>query len=281
MAFFRNFRIAQEFFGTAAEYDQVNYGGYLSQYDFVLNADGIINVSRNNYGTDTLSSIEGLWFNREQAWYPMNDIAGYVDTNGALIGNMRDNIFAGNDTNNSFYGGMGNDVIDGAGGLNDVANFDGELIEYTISQAADGSVQMSHPSWGVDQLSGVERLFFVRESTEYAVADAVSLTADLPVFRLDADGVINGTPGRDFMLGTQNTDQFYGGTGNDVFVGRGGFDQVNFDGALSDYTVTMSDTGAFIFQHPIWGTDILRGIEGIYLNGDAMWYPVVAATFGL
>lgn len=281
MAFFQNFRRAQEFLGTAAEYDQVNYGAYLYSHDFVLNADNTVTVSRNNFGTDTLTSIEGIWFGREQAWYPMEDIVGVIGNDGVLTGNGRDNGFMGNELDNTFYGGMGNDSFDGNGGANDLVNFDGELIEYTITQGDNGSVMMSHPTWGLDTLTDVDSVFFVREATEYSLIDAMALTEGLPVFRLDADGVLNGTPARDIMRGTNSPDQFYGGTGNDVFQGRQGFDQVNFDGALTDYMVTMSSNGAFIFDHPVWGRDVLRGIEGIWMGGEGMWYPVVAATFGL
>ena len=60
---------------------------------------------------------------------------------------------------------------------------------------------------------------------------------------------------------------------------RARLDQVNFDGSLSEYTVTQIE-GGYMFEHPIWGVDILRNIEGLWMSGEAVWYPVVAATFG-
>ncbi len=73
MAVFINQQGNQNYRGTAAEYDQVDYAGSLSDYGFTVNADGSITVSHPQFGTDTLSSIEGLWFQGEQRWYSMED----------------------------------------------------------------------------------------------------------------------------------------------------------------------------------------------------------------
>lgn len=283
MAFFFNQNGNENFRGTAGEYDQVDYQGALA--DFTITESGnTVTVAHPTWGTDTLTSIEGFWFNGERVWYSMADALRLSGGNtgggpGTFDGTAGHDVLIGSGANDEFYGGAGNDFIYGAGGARDTANFDGGLVEYTISRGANGDVLMSHPTWGEDTLNSVERLFFIRDGNEYSVTQAINQTNGLPDFRVDADIVINGTPNRDIMTGTNASESFYGGTGNDIYQGAGGFDQVNYDGALADYVVTQIPNG-YIFEHPVWGVDILRSIEGLYFSGEGVWYPVVAATFG-
>lgn len=284
MAFFDNTNGNQNFTGTVAEYDQVNYQGSLTDYVFTLNANDTITVAHPTLGTDTLISMEGFWFNGERAWYSTADafrLAGGDGGNTLVFdGTSAADVLIGNAQSNQFYGGAGNDVILGNGGALNTARFDGSLIEYTISRTINGDTLMSHPTWGEDTLTDIDRLSFIREGAEYTIQNALNITQNLPAFRVDTDVVINGTPNRDFMNGTGGSESFYGGTGNDIFNGGGGFDQVNFDGALSEYAVTQIP-GGFVFEHPIWGIDVLRNIEGLWMSGEGVWYPVIAATFGL
>ena len=272
----------QNYTGTAAEYDQVDYEGALLDYTFTQNANGTVTAVHPIWGTDTLSSIEGFWFGGEAAWYSLEDAIrltnptddGFVDANGIITGTTGNNTLRGNNQNNTFYGDRGNDGIDGNGGNYNQVDYDGALIEYTFTRNADGSVTASHATWGTDTLTDIDGFWFAREQAWYSIDDAINLTSAQPAFRLDDDGVLNGTPGNDRMIGTGADDFYYGGTGNDVYDGNGGYNQVNYDGALADYTVTRNGNGSYTFDHPVWGTDTLTNIDGLWFGGEGQWYAV-------
>lgn len=276
----------QQYRGTAAEYDQVDYVGALTDYTFTQNPNGTVTVAHATLGTDTLTSIEGLWFSGEASWYSMNDAIrlaggedsdGFIDANGTITGNAGNNVLTGTNQNSVFYGDRGNDIINGNGGNYNQAEYDGSLNEYTFTQNANGSVTASHATWGTDTLTDIDGLWFTREQAWYSIEDAVRLSEGEPTFRLDEDGVLNGTPGNDRMVGTAADDFYYGGTGNDTYNGAGGYNQVNYDGDLSDYTITQNGNGSFTFDHPVWGRDTLTNIDGLWLNGEAEWYAVDAS----
>ena len=288
MAVFDNTDRDETFRGTADAYDQVDYQGRLSDYTFTRNADGSVTVSHARFGTDTLIDIEGFWFHGEQAWYSLDDAirltqeadggTGWVDEFGTITGGTGDDVLTGaSGVQDIFYGDRGDDVFDGRGAEYDQVEYDGEMREYTFTRNADGSVTVSHPSWGTDTLVDIDGMWFVREQAWYSVDDAIALTADLPTFRIDADDVLNGTPGNDVMRADAGGTNFYGGTGNDRYVGRrDAYDQVNFDGDFADYTFTRADNGNVIAEHPVWGRDVLVQIDGIYFSGEGGWMSVDA-----
>lgn len=80
-------------------------------------------------------------------------LAGKLD--GA--GNALDNVLVGNESDNSFNGGPGNDAIDGAGGI-DMAQFSSLLTNYTMTRVETGWVAAG--SDGTDTLTNIERLQF-------------------------------------------------------------------------------------------------------------------------
>ncbi len=82
MAVFINEFGNQTYRGTAAEYDQVDYAGFLQDYSFTQNADGSVTVQHPIFGTDTLLSIEGFWFQGESRWYSMEDALALSPSNG-------------------------------------------------------------------------------------------------------------------------------------------------------------------------------------------------------
>lgn len=284
MAVFINRNGNQRFIGTDDEYDQVDYVGSLLDYTFTQNPNGTVTVTHAEFGTDTLSSIEGFWFGGEGAWYSLedairltnsdNDTGVFTDANGTIVGNTGNNQMIGSNQNDIFYGDRGNDFINGNGGNYNQVEYDGALVEYTFTLNADGTVTASHATWGVDTLVDIDGFWFIREQAWYSMDQAIAASEGQPEFRLDDDGVLNGTPGNDIMTGTNQDELYYGGTGNDSYNGGGGFDQVNFDGSLSDYTVTQNGNGSYTFDHPVWGTDTLTNIEGLWFAGEAQWYAV-------
>jgi len=166
-----------------------------------------------------------------------------------------------------FFAGRGFDNIDGGAG-NDTLRVDGDIIEWTFAFQDDGSLIMSHPTWGENTLTGIEQIVSLRAGESYSISEAIALTDQLPTFRVDNDNVLNGTLGNDFMQGDASGTSFYGGLGNDAFMGsETAFDQVNFDGLRSEYTFTQNANGTITSDHPIWGTDTLSNIDGIVFTG--------------
>ena len=169
----------------------------------------------------------------------------------------------GNDT---FFAGRGTDVINGGAG-NDTLNVDGDIFEWTFSANADGSVTMTHPTWGENTLIGIENIFSQRSGQSFTIDDAIASTDGLPRFRLDNDNVINGTNGDDNIQATADVQGFYGGTGDDVYFGTDNFEQVNYDGSRSEYNITQNNDGSITVDHPIWGTDTLNDIDALIFTG--------------
>ena len=302
--------------GLADEYSQVDYDGFAKDYTFTQNADGSITVTNATYGTDTLTNIDGIWFGGQKEWVAIEYLTGEdavvfepvdpapadpapvdpapadpvpVDPapadpapadpapTGPNTGTLIDGIITGsNDVNdtlvgdagdNTFFAGRGTDVIQGGEG-NDTLNVDGDIIEWTFTRNDDGSVTMTHPTWGENTLVGIEQIFSQRAGETFSIDDAIDSTAGLPAFRLDADNVINGTNGDDFIAADASVTGFYGGTGNDTFLAdEDGFVQVNYDGSSSEFNITQNGDGSITVDHPIWGTDTLINIDALIFTG--------------
>lgn len=258
----------QTIIGTNA-YDQVDYDGSRSDYIFVQNANGTVTVNRPGGLIDTLTRIDGFWFRGEEAWYSIEDIfdvdTGTV-TNGVITGSndVNDNL-TGTAANDTFFVGRGNDLVRGLGGT-DTLRVDGDVFEWTYSQDGD-TLTMTHPTWGVNTLISLERIFSLRSGQDFTVNQAIASTNGLPAFRLDNDNVINGTPGNDTIPGQVGVQGFYGGLGNDTYQGTGNFEQVNYDGARAEYTFSRNANGSIRVSHPIWGTDTLINIDGVIFTG--------------
>ena len=280
MAYFLNQAGEDRFRGTAEVYDQVDYSGSLMDYRFVLLSNGNVIAIHPTLGRDILYNIDGLWFEDEGRWYSIDDaiamtarVSGYTARDGVISGNQLNNVLRGTDGEDVFYGGLGHDRIYGRDGFDQV-NYDGSLDEYTVTMLGNGSVRVSSAIYGVDTLAGIEGLWFNGEGAYYSVQEAIDITAALPQFRFDEAGVLFGTGQSDIMRGDAGDNVFFGGMGNDVYVGRGGYDQVNFYGALEDYTITENANGSVNISHDLWGTDKLFGIEGLWFADEGQWYSL-------
>ena len=296
--------------GLADEYSQVDYDGFAKDYTFTQNADGSITVTNATFGTDTLTNIDGIWFGGQKEWVAIEYLTGEdavvfepvdpapadpapadpapVDPapadpapadpapTGPNTGTLIDGIITGsNDVNdtlvgdagdNTFFAGRGTDVIQGGAG-NDTLNVDGDIFEWTFTSNADGSVTMTHPTWGENTLVGIEQILSQRSGETFSIDDAIASTNGLPRFRLDNDNVINGTNGDDFITADANVQGFYGGTGDDTYFGTDAFEQVNYDGSRSEYNITQNGDGSITVAHAIWGTDTLNDIDALIFTG--------------
>ena len=254
--------------GTNA-YDQVDYDGFRADYIFVENVDGTVTVNRPGGVIDTLSSIDGFWFRGEEAWYSIEDIFD-ADTgtliNGVITGSndVNDNL-TGDDENNVFFVGRGSDLVRGLGGQ-DTLRVDGDVFEWTYLEE-DDVVTMTHPTWGVNTLIGIEQIFSLRSGQDFPIIQAIASTDGLPEFRLDNDNVINGTPGDDIIPAQTGVQGFYGGLGDDTYQGTANFEQVNYDGARAEYMFSQNADGSIRVTHPIWGDDTLLDIDALIFTG--------------
>lgn len=195
---------------------------------------------------------------------------------GYLEGTDGDDIFVGGNGLDVFYGGLGNDRYDGAGGDYNQVDYDGSASDYTFTLNDDGSITAEHSLYGTDILENIGGVWFTGEAAWYSVDDLVTsapgggtnvIVAD------DAGGYLGGTAGDDEFRGGAGVDVFYGGEGNDRFIGGGGdYNQVDYDGAASDYTFTANDDGTITAQHAQYGTDVLEGIGGVWFYGEGKWY---------
>ena len=174
----------------------------------------------------------------------------------------------------------GNQTYTGINGEYNQVDYTGSLSDFRIFRNADGSVTVEHPTLGTDTLNGIDGFWFGDEASWYSIDDAIAqtpgtnagggVTLQNGIFTGDAsDNIINGT--------TQN-DLFYGGRGDDVIDGGGGvYNQGQYDGALSDYIFTRNNNGSVTVDHPIWGTDTLTDIDGIWFIDEARWYSIADA----
>jgi glucose/arabinose dehydrogenase len=155
--------------GNAGEYDQVNYFGAREDYTFTQNADGTVTVVNTTSGTDTLTDIDGFWFNGSQQWLPLSAAlvpppnGGPIEgTSGddELFGTPNDDTMIGNGGSDFFAESDGNDTIIGDAGVYDQVNYFGFVEEYTFTQNADGTVTVVNNETGTDTLTEIDGFWF-------------------------------------------------------------------------------------------------------------------------
>lgn len=141
--------------------------GDLVEWTFFNNGDGTVTMQHATWGVNTISGIENIIFSRSQQTLSVNDAiaqtaglpAFRVDADGQINGTPFDDVMIGNGGDQTFYGGVGNDFMDGGAGF-DQATFDGFIRDYNIFQNADGSITLVSDIWGTDTVTNIEGLFF-------------------------------------------------------------------------------------------------------------------------
>jgi len=272
--------LGDDFYQGVSGFDQVAVDGYSDDFTFTIVDGRTITMSHDFWGTDTLRNIDGVWFGDEEQWYSIDALRAIANDsemgtgvliNGVITGtNEVDDLLLGDNGDNVFYAGeAGQDRL----------NVDGDVIEWTFTENANSTVTMTHATWGENILDGIETILFGRSGLTFTVTDAIAQTDGLPTFRLDGDGVLNGTNLDDQMTGTSAAEKFYGGLGDDDFDGLGGFDQINYDGLRSEYAFTQNGDGTISATHAIWGTDTFTNIEGLFFNGGETEFILVADLF--
>lgn len=194
---------------------------------------------------------------------------------GYLQGTDGKDKFVGGAGLDVFYGGKGDDLYQGGVGYNQV-DFDGAAADYTFTRNADGTITAVHPVYGTDTLQDIGGVWFSGENKWYDIEDLLTYTpGEVNVIEASAEGgYLRGTSGDDEFRGGEGTDVFYGGKGNDVYKGAGGYNQVDYDGAATDYTFTRNPDGSVTATHPDYGADTLKDIGGLWFSGENKWYSI-------
>ncbi|WP_210327727.1 calcium-binding protein [Aminobacter carboxidus] len=143
--------------------------------------------------------------------------------------------------NDSLYGQAGNDYLIGEAGQTQV-NYDGYAADYTFTLNADGSVTVSHPTYGVDTLIGIDSLWFSDEQKWCFIHE---LVAGAPIsIGTGNDSAFWGTPNGDTIVFTGGTGNYVdGAASNDTIVFVGDVTEYRIQGQGVNFTVTRAATG--------------------------------------
>lgn len=95
---------------------------------------------------------------------------------------------------------------------------------------------------------------------------------------MEGDDLLRGLMGRDLIEAGQGDDSLVGGTGNDTLVGGGGRDTAIVLGRMSDYALTVGQSGETYLTHePTGEVDALVGIEVVEFLDDTVAMDELAA----
>lgn len=252
------------------------------------NADGSVTVTHATYGTDTLKNIQGVMFFGEGKYATVEEMVAssgggghegnhIVGTTGddRLAGTAADDHISAGAGNDALYGGFGNDYLDGETGDYNQVDMDGQASDYTFTRNADGTVTVENATFGTDTLKNIQGVWFYGENKWYALDDLAPATGPANTINgTDGNDTLEGTIANDVINAAAGDDVLYGGLGNDVIDGGDGNDMVDFNGSVSDYTITKNGDGSITFANATWGTDTVKNVESVYFFDSAEWMPV-------
>jgi Ca2+-binding RTX toxin-like protein len=232
--------------------------------DLVALIDGSSNVITGTSSDDYLAGTSD------------NDEIRGLDGNDHLIGNGGDDMLLGGDGNDTLNGGAGDDVLAGGGGTYNQADYEGVHGDFSFVRNPDNSVTVTSAAWGADTLTDIDGVWFVGEAKWYDIDDLIDYNSfDTLDTGTSGDDYLTGTAGNDAILGGEGNDTLYGGAGDDLLDGQGGaYNQVDYDGAASDYTFTRNADNSITVSHATYGTDTLKNIDGVWFYGESAWYDL-------
>ena len=297
--------------GDASVYDQVNYSGGVSDYTFARVSSSTVTVNKPGGESDSLSDIDGIWFNGDSAFFNLDDLAPDetpIDgTSGddLLVGNVGNNIINGLGGNDTLLGREGDDELNGGEGF-DQANFEGDVADFTFTRTSQTSATVESSALGTDTLNDIEALWF-SESGWFTLDQLAPLSGpidgtagddiltgtvnddtinglggDDSIRALAGDDIVRGGGGNDLLDGGTGDDTLNGGNqddtlvgmqGNDILRGGAGFDQANYFDTLADMTFTRIDSNTVEVSSATSGTDTLTDIEAIWISNDG-WFAI-------
>ncbi len=238
-------------------------------------ADGLTTVTQfddDGNGTFDRSQTEALRLAGPQQALEIIGTRGDDD----IVGTDGNDIIRGGDGNDTLRGGTGDDVLIGGGGSYNQADYVGHASDYTFTRNTDGTVTVSHPTYGIDTLSDINGFWFIGEDKWYSLDDLAP--QNVVTNQIDGtpdDDYITGTEGNDIILGGDGNDTLYGQAGNDILNGGGGgYNQADYDGFAADYSFRRHADGTVTVTRGTDGTDILSNIDGLWFIGEDKWYSL-------
>lgn len=273
--------------GAGGEYNQVDLDGSAADWTFTRNADGSVKAVNVIFGTKTLIEIDGVFFYGSESWSALDSLIatdpgtpGNLNmvhasaSGGYLTGTAGADHFMGGAGNDVFYGGKGNDIFDGAGGDYNQVDLDGAATDWSFTRNSDGTVTATRAGWGMQTLKEIDGVFFYGSSEWKALGDlAPASGGSMNVIQAAAGGgYYAGTDGADHFKGGAGDDTFYGRKGNDLYEGgSAGYDQVNLDGLVDEWSFTQNADGSVKAHHAVYGDDTLKDIDGIWFGDANVW----------
>ncbi len=270
-------------FGDAGVYDQVDYDGGRDDYLFTRNPDGTVTVEGLLTGTDTLTEIDGIWFNNAAEWASINmlveeDAAGPIlgtPGNDSLLGTAGEDTMIGNGGSDVFDGSPGDDAIVGDTEEYDQVDYAGGRDDYLFVRNNDGTVTVTGALTGVDTLTEIDGVWFKGAREWASIQSLIDEDAGGQILGTPGNDDLLGTPGDDVMIGNGGSDTFDGSLGDDTIIGDAGvYDQVDYAGSPADYSFARNTDGTVTVTSTLTGTDTLTGIDGIWFKGAAQWRSV-------
>jgi len=169
-----------------------------------------------------------------------------------LYGSSYGDVLTGDGADNIIEGGLGNDILDGAAGIN--------TVSYVYSNAA---VSVNISSNSVEGIAA---------NSATGGEDNDTLTNFQNITGSKFDDILVGDANANSIMGGKGNDLIIGGAGTDTLAGGDGIDTVSYSNALAGVAVTINSTG---ISGDAAG-DILSGIENLIgsefddtLTGDA------------
>jgi Ca2+-binding RTX toxin-like protein len=199
------------------------------------------------------------------------ELQGWAQIGGAGADN-----FTGTDQSDHLSGG-----VDAANILSGLGGDDWYTVQVagdTIVEQENGGLDTVRTNLSVYTLpANVENLEFFSTS---ANLEATGNAQNNRIFGSGGNDVIRGLGGNDFLNGSNGNDTLYGDEGNDILVG-GNTDQLF--GGIGDDTYTISGQSVLVFENAAEGIDLVRSSANYYLvaNIENLTLTGIANNFGV
>lgn len=233
---------------------------YKFEVDSELDADSVADAS----GVDTFdfaeSTAAGVTVNLATVGAAQTVNTSNLDLTivaGTIIENVRGtsqgDTITGNAANNLIFANGGSDMVDGAGGLNALAEIrdepgaDGQPVnvEFRLTDAA-----LTVSRGGVvenDTLQNIQQVALAGGAGNDTLDGSQFTAGPLLLFGQDGDDILAGGAGADLIIGGAGNDLLAGGDDNDELLGGDGLDQLA-GGAGDDMLEGGNDSDTYIFD---------------------------------
>jgi len=234
-----------------AGFDELQYlgtGSTIDKFVFTENSDGTVTSESTDFGTDILSSIEGVWFEESDLWLPVNELL--VITTDTPSGTSGDDVLIASTGDDTHTGGTGWDELQFLGSKS-------HQDDFILTKNVNGTLTVQNTTFGTDTLDSIEGIWF-EDSETYVIV------ADIPVTQDDINVV----------LGTTSDDLFTGQAGDDIYQDTGGFDQIDYTGngsSVDDFHFALLDDGGVQVQSDVFGTDTFYDVESVWFESSGQW----------